>query len=483
MKHLDKLIIELCKLPKETEWLEFKKNKDDPLMIGKDISALANGAALCEKEKAYLIWGVDDSSHDVVGTTFDYLQKKIGNEELENWLRHQLSPHVSFRFNKAVVEEKTLVVLTINKAVNLPILFQKEGYIRVGTYTKRMVEYPDLQNRLWRQLSRGAFEKEKAIEGLSGTEVINMLDYSIYFDLLNKPIPLNLDGILHILAEDGIIGRRDDGLYDIFNLGAILFAKDLSSFEGLERKKLRVVQYEGINKLSLLKEKTFGFGYASGFENFIDYIFALLPGKEEIISDSIRKKKSVYPEFVIRESLVNALIHQDFYVCGSGPLVEIFDNRMEITNPGKPLIDIMRIVDIPPRSRNEKLASMMRRFGICEELGSGWDRMILSTERDMLPAPRIFVYDESTKVILYSKMPFSSISAEDKMWACYLHACIKYIQGDQLTNSSVRKRFGLEDNASANVSRLIKDCVSRGYLKPLDPYTAPRYMRYIPSWA
>ncbi len=87
-----------------------------------------------------------------------------------------------------------------------------------------------------------------------------------------------------------------------------------------------------------------------------------------------------YPELAIRELVANALIHQDFFISGAGPMVEIFENRIEITNPGSPLVSTARFIDTPPRSRNETLASMMRRFGICEERGSGIDKVITQVE-------------------------------------------------------------------------------------------------------
>jgi predicted HTH transcriptional regulator len=150
----------------------------------------------------------------------------------------------------------------------------------------------------------------------------------------------------------------------------------------------------------------------------------------------------------VREAVANALIHQDFSVTGTGPVVEIFEKRMEITNSGTPLVDVKRIIDNPPKSRNEKLAALMRRLRMCEELGTGWDKIVISSEMLQLPAPKIELYEDSTRVTLFSEVPFSSISAEDRLWACYLHACIKQVQGEQLTNSSLRKRFGLRDSSS-----------------------------------
>ena len=94
-----------------------------------------------------------------------------------------------------------------------------------------------------------------------------------------------------------------------------------------------------------------------------------------------------FPEIAIREPVANALIHQDFLATGVIPMVEIFPGRIEITNPGHPLVDTQRFLDSPPRSRNEVLASLMRRFRICEEPGSGIDRVVAEIERYHLPAP------------------------------------------------------------------------------------------------
>lgn len=232
----------------------------------------------------------------------------------------------------------------------------------------------------------------------------------------------------------------------------------------------------------MLKEETLEKGYVAGFEGIIKFIEASIP-TQEVISGALRERKSAYPILAIREAVANALIHQDFAITGTGPVVEIFQDRMEITNSGVPLVDIKRIIDNPPKSRNEKLASLMRRLRMCEELGTGWDKIVIACELLQLPAPKIEVYEESTRVTLYRDIPFSNISLEDKLWACYLHACIKQVQGEQLTNSSLRERFGLKETSSGSVSRLIKEAQSCGLLKPLDPTTAPRYMKYVPVWA
>lgn len=93
------------------------------------------------------------------------------------------------------------------------------------------------------------------------------------------------------------------------------------------------------------------------------------------------------------------------------------------------------------------------------------------------------LYEESTKVTLFSEVPFTNLSIEDKLWACYMHACIMHVQGEQLTNSSLRARFGVPQSSSGSISRLIKEAVTAEIIKPLDPTTSNKYMKYIPFWA
>ena len=482
MENLDKLVTELCKLPNETQWVEFKHNNYLPEMIGQDISALANSATLHEKSCAYMLWGVDDTTHEIVGTEFNMQTVKKGQQELENWLRSLLSKNADFEFHSVKVEDKNVGVLIIHRAVNQTVMFQKVDYIRVGSYTKKLSEYPALQAQLWDRLRTSKFEERIAKHDLDLVTALGMLEYSTYFDLVKMPQPTNAEGICYYLEEEHILEKQDNGLYAITNLGAILFAKRLSDFPRLSRKAVRVVQYKGSNRLNMLKEYDGTKGYAVGFEGLLGFIDALLP-TAEVINGALREKKTAYPSLAIREAVGNALIHQDFSIPGTGPVVEIFDGRIEITNPGTPMVDIKRIVDNPPKSRNEKLAELMRRLRICEELGTGWDKIVISCELQMLPAPKIDLYEENTKVTLYAEMPFTSLSAEDKLWACYLHACVKQVENEQLTNTTLRERFGLKPSSSGSVSRLIKEAVNMKLIKPLDPDTAPRYMRYIPYWA
>ena len=163
-------------------------------------------------------------------------------------------------------------------------------------------------------------------------------------------------------------------------------------------------------------------------------------------------------------------------------MVEVFSDRIEITNPGTPLIDVSRFLDMPPRSRNEKLARIMRRLGICEERGSGIDRVLKHVEMFQLPAPDFQVIGEHTKAILYGPKAFSDMTKSERIRACFQHAGLRSISNQQMTNESLRVRFGFEQPAQA--TRIITDTLAEGLIKPYDPSsTSKRHARYIPYWA
>jgi len=480
--NIDILVKELCKLPKEVGWVEFKHNNCEPTMVGEDISALANSATLNDRDYAYMIWGVDDGTHEIIGTKVRLQMEKKGEQELENWLRYMLSKNADFEYYDAEIDGKHVELIRIHKALNEPVSFQKIDYIRSGSYTKKLHEFPVFRAQLWDKLRHAQFEDVCVKTDQRFEDIIRLLQVDAYFTLLKIPQPAEKEAVAHYLNEDGIIQKQDNGLYSITNLGAILFAKDLNEFARLGRKAMRVVQYKGINRLLIQKEEPFNQGYAICFENIVRYVNALLPSNEDVNAVQL-STTSKFPLPSVREAIANSLIHQDLYITGAAPVVEIFDNRIEVTNPGTPLVDVLRIIDNPPKSRNEKLASLMRRLKMCEELGRGWDRMVLACEAQYLPAPRIEVFQDSTKVTLFSEMEFSNIPMEDKLWSCYLHACLMYIQGDALTNKSLRDRFGIPETSSSSSSRLIKEAIGKNLIKVLDPNTAPRYMKYIPIWA
>lgn len=480
-EYLKSLLKELCSFPNETEWIEFKVKNDKPAEIGY-ISALNNSATINGKLYAYIVWGIENETHNIVGTIFKPRTVKVGNEELENWLIRSLSPNISFKFYEIEVDSKQVVILEIEKASNRPVQFKGKEYIRIGSYKKPLKDFPEKERELWRTFDNIFFEDLIAKEDLDDSDVLSLLDYPKYFDLFKIPLPEDRIKILEKLSEEEMIIKNDAGKWDITNLGAILFAKKLSDFKLLKRKSVRVIQYKGNSRIDTIREQEGIMGYASGFEGLIGFINNLLP-RNEVIGKALRQELPMYPELAIRELVANAIIYQDFMIRGTGPMIEIFSDRMEITNPGRPLVSPERFIDTPPKSRNESLASFMRRIGICEERGSGFDKVVFETEFYQLPAPIIEVTEEHTKVILFSHIPFKEMSKEDRVRACYLHACLKYVTREYMTNSTLRQRFGLKSKDISSVSRIIRDAIDSNMVKALDPDTAPRYLKYVPFWA
>ena len=187
-----------------------------------------------------------------------------------------------------------------------------------------------------------------------------------------------------------------------------------------------------------------------------------------------------FPEPAVRELVANALIHQDFLATGAGPMVEIFDGRIEVTNPGEPLVDTQRFLDSPPTSRNEVLASLMRRFQICEERGSGIDKVVAEIERSQLPAPLFETPPNFTRVVLFAHKALADMDKTERVRACYLHACLKYMTRSFLTNASLRQRFGIAQNNKAIVSRYIREAIDADTIRPFDEQAAPRLRKYVP---
>lgn len=483
VEQLRVLLHDFAALPDETEWCEFKVSHWNSNDTGEYISALSNSAALCEKQNGYIIWGVDNKTHALVGTNFRPRQERVGNEELQNWIARLLSPRIDFRIYEFQDKDRDFVLVEVPKATYTPVAFKGVEYIRIGSYKKKLRDFPEKERALWASFSRESFEKSIARENVTADEVLSLIDYPAYFELTEQGLPDNRVGILARLASEKLITEKPGGHYDITSLGGILFAKDLSAFERLARKAVRVIIYKGNSRIETLREQIGRKGYAVRFEGMIQYINDQLPQNEEI-GRALRKNVRMYPEVAIRELVANALIHQDFSMVGTGPVVEIFTNRVEITNPGIPLIDTMRFIDEPPQSRNEALASFMRRINICEERGSGIDKVISSAEVFQLPPPEFTVSPNHTKAVLFARKKLAEMDRKDRIRACYQHACLRYVSNDMMTNATLRKRFSIGDKNYAMASRIIADTLAAELIRRHDPESSSKkHAKYVPFWA
>lgn len=474
----------LLALPAETEWLEFKCNKAEPEEIGEYLSALSNSGALHDQQRVWLVWGIRDSDHTVVGTTFKPRMTKVGNQDLEGWLCTKLFPRLDFRIHEFEYQPSLPVVMfEVIPCWHTPVRFGDTEFIRVGSTKRRLKDYPEKERELWRRFNRTPFENAFCEEHASGQRVLDLIDYPGVFDLLGIAMPEGRSAILEKLVQERVIIAHATDHFSITNLGAILFAKRLADFETLSRKAVRVIVYRGRNRVETLREQVGGRGYANGFEELARYINDQLPANE-VLGQAFRREFRMYPEVAIRELVANALIHQDFSVGGDGPKVEIFDDRVEITNPGRPLIDTLRFVDEPPQSRNESLAALMRRMNICEERGSGIDKTLFHIELHQLPAPDFRVTDLHTVATLYSAVPLDRMEKRDRVRACYLHACLKQVSNEEMTNETLRNRLNIPDKDYPKASRIIRETIEAGLVKPHDPSNRSRkHAKYLPFWA
>ena len=476
------LIDDLRGLPAETAWVEFKENNTDPRVIGRLISALSNTARVAGQDCGYVVWGIRDRNHAVTGTRFEPAAAKHRKQPLEFWLSQMLRPGVAFSFQPIEHPLGRLVLLEIPAATSAPVEFDRTAYIRVGSATPRLADHPEQQKALWDGLRPYAWETGVAKQFVSANEVFDLLDYPSYFGLLGKPLPKSEEGILAGLESDLLISRDVGGNWNIRNLGAILFAKNINEFATrLARKAIRLVVYDGDGRTATVTHrKDFPLGYANGFAAFNAHVNALVPAPEDGNS-VIRKAHPLFPPVAIRELTANALIHQDMAVTGAGPTVEMFRNRLEITNPGAPLVQPERFIDYPPRSRNEALASLMRRMGLCEEQGTGIDKVVSAIEEEHLPPPAFQAEADATRVTLFGPRRFAELTTEERMRACGQHATLRYLAGDRLTNASLRKRLGLQDRNANQISKVIRQALDNGMIRAADPGRPAS--GYVPFWA
>jgi ATP-dependent DNA helicase RecG len=320
-----------------------------------------------------------------------------------------------------------------------------------------------------------------AREGCSEADVVQMLDTHSYFELLNLPYPSNRAAVLERFEKEKLI-QQDWGDYAITNLGAILFAKRLDEFEGLERKTPRVLAYDGPNKLANTRLVKLGVkGYATSFSGLVEFINAQTP-TNEVFGKAIRREVQMYPPIAIRELVANALIHQDFSETGTSVTIDLYSDRIEISNPGIPIISPERFID-EYQSRNEKLADLMRRLGICEEQGKGIDKTIAFAEVYQLPPLDFRVSERRTIVVMFAYKPFEKMDGKERVRACFQHCVLRWLMNEKMTNTTLRERFQLPESKSETVSRIIADAIQDRRIKPDDPAnTSRRYAKYVPYW-
>lgn len=455
--------------PSEDPRLEFKEAKTqfDNKKLYKYCVALANEGG------GHLVLGVSDRPpRPVVGTA------SFSNP---GDMSTKLFQAIGFRVDIEEVAHPDGRVLVFH----VPSRPSGTAYHIEGAYLMRSGEslVPMSEDQLRRIFAEGEPDwlEEYSEEGLEAGEVIELLDTQTFFDLLRIPYPTDRRGVMDRLLHERLVDQKEEG-YAIRRLGVLLLARKLENFEDLSRKAPRVVVYPGTSKLETKLDQIGAKGYAVGFQGLVGFVMAQL-AQGEVIEDALRKEKTLVPEITIRELVANAFIHQDFGIKGTSVMVEIYANRVEISNPGEPIVPVERFID-GYQSRNERLADLMRRMGICEEKSSGIDKVVHAAEIYQLPAPDFRAGYQRTVAVLFGPRDFEDMDREERIRACYQHCALKWVMGEHMTNQSLRERFHLPEGKSASVSQVIAQAIEAGLIKPDKRVGMSRkFARYLPFWA
>lgn len=459
--------------PAETEQLEFKEAKNQ----FEKIKLLRYCAALANEGGGHLIFGVVDRlPRQVVGTS------AFSSQTALNEIKALIVQKLRIRVDITELQHpngRVLVFKIPSRPVGQPLEIDGAYLMRAGEDLTTMT--PDMLKRIFAE-DQQEWLSQPARRGASPDDVIALLDTQTYFELLHLPYPTHQAAVLERLQKEGFISQTASG-WIITNLAAILLAKSLDAFPAaIARKAPRVVIYESINKLQTRADDTGNKGYAVGFKGLVGFVYTAAP-QNRFIEEVVREEVKMFPRQALRELIANALVHQDFSATGTSVMIEMYSDRVEISNPGRPPIEVVRFID-EYRSRNEQLANIMRRFGICEEKGSGIDKVISAAEIYQLPAPDFRASETRTTAILFAHQDFADMSKADRIRACYQHCCLLYLSNQRMSNQTLRERFRLPASKSSPVSQIIGAAKEAGVIKlDASESASTRYARYLPFWA
>lgn len=359
MKNLEMIIRNLCDKDDEQEWFEFKVNWFEPVQLGEYVSALSNAAAYHNEDDAYFIWGINNETHEIVGTSFNQYCD-YNKEPYQNYLARNLSPSIGFDFEELKLDDKRVVVLIIPAAQNVPTAFNDSRYIRIGSSKVNLKNYPEREKKLFRLLDRG-------IDTIENTpaDYQNLTFHKLFGYYGSKGIVLKEETF-----EDNLELRTDDGQY---NLMAQLLS-DNSHFP------LRVSIFTGTTKGSnLFSVREFGNDcLLYTLDELLRYgdVLNLIQADER---DRVVERKDV-PLFdgrSFREAVINAILH-NLWVEGNEPMISVFSDRIEILSrgtlaPKQTLEGFFLGRSVPV---NRKLSEIFIQLHISEKSGRGVPKIV-----------------------------------------------------------------------------------------------------------
>lgn len=354
MRKLEQIVKTLCARDDEQEWFEFKENWFEPIQLGEYISALSNAAAYHYEEYAYFIWGVNDKTHEIVGTDFNQY-RDYKKESYQHYLARNLSPSIGFEFEELAIKGKRIVVLIVPAAKNIPTAFDESRYIRIGSSKANLKDYPEREKKLFRLLDHGVDTIEN-----TPAQYQNLTFHKLFGYYGSRGIVLREETF-----EDNIGLRTSDGKYN-------LMAQLLSDNSYLP---LRVSIFTGPTKgANLYSVREFG-------NNCLLYTLDELLRYGDVLniiqadeSDRVVERKEVplFDDQAFREAVINAILH-NAWVEGNEPMITVYSDRIEILSRGtlapKQTIEgffLGRSIPV-----NRKLSEIFIQLHISEKSGRG----------------------------------------------------------------------------------------------------------------
>ena len=351
---MKKLVIELTEYPKEREWFEFKVNWYEPHELGEYISALANTAALTGERFGYLVWGVKDDSHEIVGTRFSWVVDVKG-EPLEHYLARQLFPDNNFGFHEVDIDNNRVVVLQIPAASKSPVSFDGVRYLRIGSSKANLAKFPEREAELFHVLRDG-------IPTISNTEAefqdLTFNKLFVYYGA--KGITLNKRTFkknLGLLTPDGKYNLLAQLLSDDSH-----FAFRFAVFSGKTKTTtMYAVRELGNTCLLYSLDKALEYGEVLN-----------VPQADERDRKVERKEVFLFDAAAYREAIINAFVHNS-WITGNAPMITAFSDRIEILSrgtlpPGQTMEGFFAGESVPV---NQRLSDVFLQLHISERTGRG----------------------------------------------------------------------------------------------------------------
>lgn len=431
----------------------------------------------------YLIFGIADNAN-IDGVS--QANAKVIMQKLGSIAREGLEPAISLKFHSFLYKDQTLLAVRVPESLEKPVRKRgaplEQSYIRAGGETRKMTNH-ELRIALIGSRSLRFEELPAAVSPEIVSDIPKYFDFSDIHRRLGRR-PGSDDRMDKDFLHSHKLVTRSGNQFIPTNLGVLCAAKDLNNMSGYERYGIRITQYKGRTKLGIRDDMFFYEGYSHSLDKIIGHIVKLLP-YSEIIKRATRVEVPIIPEAALREIVVNAIVHRDYSKTGSYITIDIYDDRVEVTNPGTllPNIKVDRLIDHPSQTRNEVLADFMRKLKFCEEQGSGIDKAVSAMEFYGLPPLKFSPSVDYFAVTLFAPKAFSEMEKEERIDAVYQHSCLNYVASKRTTNASVRQRFHFDDRQSTKVTRLLNDAVDAGRIKLANPAASPRDMHYLPYWA